>query len=176
MRSFQGVDMRSFGFAAASVLVLVCGAALAAQDSIGAAYGAREPARCADRKQPAQGALTAAQATQYLKCTVEGIGDGRLFLLDEVKVELAGPGRAYDTRTDYYEGADQKQMIYPIKGSQTRYECEELSIRGMVAGQQCRKMVEANATGACFKTTAGDWACNMSDVRQITTEKVAPPK
>ncbi len=168
--------MRSFGWLAAGVLALGCGAALAAQESIGVAFGAREPARCETRAAPAQGALTAAQATQYLKCSVEGIGDGRLFLLEDVKVELAGPGRAYDTRTDYYEGADQKQMIYPIKGSQTRYECEDLAIRGMEQGHNCRKMVEANATGACFKTTAGEWACNMSDVRQVTTEKVAPPK
>jgi hypothetical protein len=140
------------------------------------AYGTREPATCAARSEPAQGAPSDAQATQYLKCTVEGVGDGRMFLLQDVKVQVSKEGRAYNTNTDYFDNIDAKQQIYPIKGSLVRFECEELSIRGIVPGKSCRQMVESNASGACYKTTTNAWACNMSDVSQKTTEGVAPPK
>jgi hypothetical protein len=159
--------------AAAGALAL---AGLPAEAQPASAFGAREPATCASRAAPAQGAPSNEQAVQYVKCTVEGIGDGRMFLLEDVKVQVTPQGRAYNTSTDYFDDIDARQQIYPIKGSLVRYECEETTLRGVIAGKNCRQMIEANASGACYKTTANEWACNMSDVTQKTTEGVAPPK
>jgi hypothetical protein len=162
--------MKSFALALVTGTVLVSAAALA---QVGAAYGAREPAQCADRKAPAQGALSNERAVEILRCTVEGIGDGDLYLVSDVKITV-GQGRALDPRNDYFDDPDPNGMIYPITGSLTRYNCTPVSDRNP-EGKSCTSFVEANAKGACYKMRSGDWACRMSDLVQQRAAGVAPP-
>ena len=167
--------MRVLGVIVTAGVVALSGAALAAA-SIGGPYGAREPASCESRKEPAQGAPSAAQVAQYLKCTVEGIGDGRLYLLENVRVTEVGAGRSYDARADYFSDMDKTAMVYPIKGSLVRYNCHHLQETGMAPNESCETFTENNATGVCYKRTNGDWACDMSDLLQTRVEGVPPPK
>jgi hypothetical protein len=143
-----------------------------------APYKAREPAVCADATQPAQGKPTPAQAVQYFKCTVEGVGDGTLFLLENVQVTEVGNAIPPDARvfTDVAAG----QSVYPIKGSLVRYACEREG-RNVAWGRadpgvNCATFTEANAVGHCYKMTSGAWNCQMSDLRPRMTPRVAPPQ
>ena len=63
------------------------------QANVSGPYGAREPETCTAADQ-AQGKPTAAQVAQCIKCTLEGIGDGALFLIENVRgarIGDAGP-------------------------------------------------------------------------------------
>jgi len=139
---------------------------------IGAAYGAREPAVCTSRSGPAQGKPTLAQAAQHLTCTTEGVADGSLYLLENVEVTAVDDGEAFDE--SYFPDIDTAHLVYPIRGSLVRYECRRE--RDNNVGTNCVSHVEVNASGYCYKTTAGNWDCNMADLVQQTTEGVAPPR
>lgn len=155
----------------------VCAAAAvsaAENGAVGASYGTREPVVCASRAAPAQGAPSAAQAAQYVKCYIEGIGDGRLYLLEQVNVKAVQAGRAFDPQRDYFENIDRTQPVYPISGSLVRYACETPNARN--AGKNCTAFAEDNAAGYCFKTMSAEWSCNMSDLRQRLIEGATPPK
>lgn len=156
----------SFGAAAA--------VSAAENGAVGASYGTREPVVCASRAEPSQGAPSAAQAAQYVKCYIEGIGDGRLYLLEQVNVRAVQPGRAFDPQRDYFENIDRSQPVYPISGSLIRFACETPTARN--AGKNCTAFAEDNAAGYCFKTVTADWSCNMSDLRQRLVEGATPPK
>ena len=138
----------------------------------GATYGARDPVACELRAEPAQGRPTAAQVVQHLKCTTEGVGDGSLYLLEDVEVSEVGEGEAFDE--SYFPDIDAAHPVFPIRGNLVRYECRRENSSNV--GTNCVSHVEANASGNCYKITSGDWSCSMSDLVQQTTESVAPPE
>ena len=147
--------------------------------NISAPYGAREPVTCESRAEPTQGKPTAAQAAQYVSCTLEGIGDGTLFLLENVQVREIGEARLEDAR--YFPDIAAGQPAFPIRGSLVRYACEREGRNTPTGradpGANCASYLEANASGHCYKTTAGTWSCSMSDlVPRERTEGVAPPR
>ena len=89
--------------------------------NIGAAYGAREPVACASRSEPTQGRPTPAQVVEHLKCTTEGVGDGSLYLLEDVEVSEVGEGEAFDET--FFPDIDAAHPVFPIRGNLVRYEC-----------------------------------------------------
>jgi hypothetical protein len=145
--------------------------------SVSKPYGAREPATCTAADQ-AQGKPTPAQVAQYLKCTLEGIGDGALFLIENVQVREIGDAGQVDA--SFFPDIDTRQPVYPIRGSLLRYNCERegrnVAWGRADPGANCVTFLEANAAGHCYKTTTGIWSCSMSDLVTQKTEKVAPPK
>lgn len=161
---------------AAGVLALSASslAAQAADDGIGADYNARNPAMCADRTQPAEGAPSHEQLLDYLRCTMEGIGDGRLYLVENLSAEITGEGRAFDPQNDYYENIDRTALIYPVSGSLLRFNCEVVTSAN--EGANCDTYQENMATGVCYKMTSGDWNCRIADLSQVRTEGVAAPQ
>ena len=161
---------------AAGALAVMAGplTASAADGSIGGEYNAREPARCADRTQPADGPPMGEQLLEHLRCTMEGIGDGRLYLIENLSAEVTGDGRAFDPQNDYYDDIDEDGLIYPISGSLLRYNCEVVTSANN--GANCETYEEDMATGVCYKETSGNWYCRMSDLSQVRAEGVAPPQ
>jgi hypothetical protein len=147
------------------------------QASVSGPYGAREPATCTAADQ-AQGKPTAAQVAQYIKCTLEGIGDGALFLIENIQVREIGDAGPFDA--SFFPDIDTRQPVYPIRGSLLRYNCDRegrnVAWGRADPGANCVSFLEANASGHCYKTTAGVWSCSMSDLAGRKTEKVAPPK
>jgi hypothetical protein len=147
------------------------------QANVSGPYGAREPETCTAADQ-AQGKPTAAQVAQYIKCTLEGIGDGALFLIENVQVREIGDAGPFDA--SFFPDIDVRQPVYPIRGSLLRYNCERegrtVAWGRADPGANCLSFLEANASGHCYKTTAGVWSCTMSDLVTQKTEKVAPPK
>jgi hypothetical protein len=147
------------------------------QASVSGPYGAREPATCTAADQ-AEGKPTAAQVAQYIKCTLEGIADGALFLIEDIQVREIGDAGQFDA--SFFPDIDTRQPVYPIRGSLLRYNCDRegrnVAWGRAEPGANCVTFLEANASGHCYKTTAGVWSCSMSDLVARKTEKVAPPK
>ncbi|MEE8439567.1 MAG: hypothetical protein V3S07_08250 [Micropepsaceae bacterium] len=144
-----------------------------AQTGIGTEYGSRAPAICPDRTQPTEGAPNEEQLLYHLRCTMEGIGDGRLYLAENMIAEISGEGRAHDPQRDYYDNIDTSALIYPISGSLLRYNCHVLD--GTNEGTSCETFLEEEANGACYKETNGDWVCRMSDLSQVRDDGAPPP-
>ena len=148
-----------------------------AQASVSGPYGSREPATCTAADQ-AQGKPTAGQVAQYIKCTLEGIADGALFLIEDIQVREIGDAGQFDA--SFFPDIDTRQPVYPIRGSLLRYNCERegrnVSWGRADPGANCVTSLEANASGQCYKTTTGVWSCSMSDLAARKTERVAPPK
>ncbi len=162
---------------AALVLVLmVCAApdAGAQVKSVGAKYGAREPAKCADMTKPTRGAPSDAQALQYVKCTMERESGGNLYLLKDVTVQVAPKGRRYNPLAPI-PNVDTSYPIFDIRGSLVQYQCEEIYSSRSNAGKNCLTYDQPKAQGACWKTTFGDWVCNLRDANSLSpTSGVAP--
>ena len=95
--------------------------------TFGQRYHTREPHACASMKAPTRGALSGAQAAQYIACLMEGGEVARLILVSNVRVEV-GSGTRYNDLASIHRpgGAAPNAMIYNIRGSYKRYACEAL--------------------------------------------------
>ncbi len=137
----------------------------------------REPVGCTAADQ-APGKPTADQVARYIKCTLEGIADGSLYLIENIQVREVGAAGQVDA--SFFPDIDTRQPVYPIRGSLVRYNCERegrtVAWGRADRGANCLTFLEANASGHCYKTIAGVWSCSMSDLAARKTEKVAPPK
>jgi hypothetical protein len=147
------------------------------QANVSGPYGARAPATCTAADQ-AQGKPTAAQVAQYIRCTTEGVADGALFLIENIQVREVGDAEKVDA--SFFPDIDTRVPVYPIRGSLLRYNCDRegrnVAWGRAEPGANCVTFLEANASGHCYKTTAGAWSCSMSDLVARKTEKVGPPK
>ncbi len=145
-------------------------------------FGARDPRTCEDTKAPARGAITAALALKYLNCQMEGIWSNDLYLVENVKVEVGG-GLSYAAIRGQYslDQIDVRVPVYPIRGSFLKYQCQDPETAYVgPPNTNCVTYNNPKATGYCYKTTFGDWKCNMTDRSATEKEnvrtKVAPPK
>ncbi|MGI8467914.1 MAG: hypothetical protein ACR2N3_05625 [Pyrinomonadaceae bacterium] len=139
--------------------------------SVGAPYGAREPRTCADTKAPTKGAITAAQATKYVICNQEGVSSDLLYLVENVQVTVGG-GRPYNSFSDSYATSiDTTAPVYPIRGSFDKYQCSKVTDTSENKGYNCNIYHERKAEGKCFKTTFGDWYCNMQDTSNNDSDR-----
>lgn len=169
-------------FACASFIALLASGAHAQTQSLGAKYGTREPAKCAVMTKPAKGAPSNAQALEYLKCTMERESGSNLFLLQDLTVQVAPKGRRYNPRAPI-SNIDTDYPVYDIRGSFVRYQCDPVYLGGgslANAGKNCTSYDQPKAEGVCWKTTFGDWGCNMNDLNhsgsQHQKRNVAPPQ
>lgn len=145
-------------------------------------FGARDARTCENTKAPAKGAITAALALKYLNCQMEGIWSNDLYLVENVKVEVGG-GTSYAAIMGQYslDQIDVKVPVYPIRGSFLKYQCQDPETAYVgPPNTNCVTYNNPKATGYCYKTTFGDWKCNMTDRSSTEKEnvrtKVAPPK
>jgi len=162
--------------AATVALLMMCESreASAETQSVGARYGAREPAKCADMTQPVGVAPSNEQALEYVKCSMERESGGNLYLLRDLTVQIAPKGRPYNPLAPIPE-VDTEHPIFDIRGSYTLFQCEEIYSSRSNAGKNCIAYDQPKAKGACWKTTFGDWVCKMDDMNTRTpTSGVAP--
>jgi hypothetical protein len=89
-------------------------------------------------------------------------------------------GDAEKVDASFFPDIDTRVPVYPIRGSLLRYNCDRegrnVAWGRAEPGANCVTFLEANASGHCYKTTAGAWSCSMSDLVARKTEKVGPPK
>jgi len=150
------------------------------QQGLGAKYGSRNPKTCASIKEPAKGALSAAQATQYTACAQEGEMNGNtLYLLENLKVEVGGGTPYKDIPTIHRPGGAQPDaIIYAIRGSYKRYMCGVEHRTGPLAnaGKNCRVYDLPKATGVCYRNNFNEWTCSLQGDTNYGTAEQAPPK
>ena len=162
--------------------VVICSVALFTtavfgQQGIGAKYGSRDPATCPSIKEPAKGAPSAAQATKYTACTMEGEMSGNtLYLLQDVKVEVGGGTPLLQLSMISRPGnADPSGTVYAIRGSFKKYQCVIPSKYMENTGKNCRVYDTPKATGTCYRTNFGEWSCKMDGETGYGTADQAPP-
>jgi hypothetical protein len=148
-----------------------------AQSHPGAPFGARDPAVCASRKAPAKGAPSAEQAKAYFYCDTE-LSNGYLYLVADVKIEVAPSARPFNINTDSTGIIDPKQPIYNVRGSYTYYQCvnpASATPGQFPPGKNCNSSDVSNATGMCYKDSFGDWHCVMAGQKTWPSPNHAPP-
>ncbi len=148
--------------------------------SIRELFGSREPQKCKATKAPAKGAITAALAKKYFICQTEGLSGGKLYLLENVKLEVGG-GVPYHPNLGAFEAINVRVPLYPIRGSYLSYQCSNLETEYIGGrGKNASRYNNPKATGYCYKNTFGDWRCFMADPNATSPENVrhyvAPPQ
>ena len=166
-------------------LLVVCSGATGAWAQVhpGAAYGARDPEVCTSGKNPVKGGPTAEQARAYVQCGVSGESETgqTLWLMGELKIEVAPNARPFNYYSDSTGDIDPKQPVYDLRGSYVSYQCFHPG-QGYPAGKNCvRYDAGANAplraTGFCYKDTFADWHCKIKPIdvlRPVATGQPPP--
>ena len=157
-------NVTGLALAATWAVLMLCQApnAAAQKKSISERFGTREPVKCSDMTQPIGKAPSNAQALQYLKCSMEKESSS-LYLVKDVTVQVAPKGRRYNPLAPI-PNVDTDHLIYDIRGSLELYQCEEIYSSRSNLGKNCTVYNQPQAKGACWKTSFGDWLCNMSDM------------
>jgi hypothetical protein len=152
------------------VLSVVLGSACSwGQARPGAIFGARDPAVCPSRKAPAKGAPTVDQAKAYFHCDNERVDPAvyashgsQLWLVSELKLEVAPNSRPFNLTTDSTSDIDPKQPVYNIRGSYAQYQCMTPDAGGggtYPIGKNCVRRDLSKVEGMCYKNTFADWHC-----------------
>ncbi len=139
--------------------------------SIGALYGARDPHACVDSSKPQTGPIPPEIATRYVLGVTEGLSIDLLYFSSDVVVQV-GKGRPFIRESDGgLFDIDVEQLVYPIRGSCRRYQCDKWKD----AGSNCTIYDQPNASGMCYRTVFADWRCNMADSAATVVHTGAPP-
>jgi hypothetical protein len=132
------------------------GSDLSGPPQMSAEYQARQPRLCkALLAPPSQN-----QAAILVQCTMDQDRPAGLFLMQNVKVQLGAP-RSYAPETDKdLAEIDTSAPIFPLSGSLTVYWCSPVTAM-TPAGTGCMVSPTPYAVGKCWRTTFGDWKCNL---------------
>jgi hypothetical protein len=143
-----------------------------ASAATGADFGTRSPRTCA----PVKSQPTVQQMAALVQCSQEKFFNGDVMILDQVKVQ-AGSARAYEPRSDGgHENIDVRANIIPIRGSFINYVCGPITgSSSKDAGKNCSKFTEPRAEGECWRSTFGEWQCEMGQVSGGENSYGQPP-
>ena len=133
------------------------GSDLSGPPQMSATYQAREPRLCkAVTTSPSQ-----AQAAVLVQCTMDQDRPTGLFLMQDVHVVMGEP-RSYQAEVDSnLAEIDMAAPVYLLSGSLTVYWCSPITAM-TPAGRGCIVSPTPYAVGKCWKTTFGDWKCNLA--------------
>ena len=181
--------MTKIKYAALAIALSVAAISAFAQKGSGGKFSARDARTCPSRKEPRNGAPSAAQLKQYVICDMEyvqaaGASGALLYLVGNVNIEV-GKGRPFNILTDSFPDVDPSQTVYPIRGTFMQWQCAEPQkpIPGVtnapVVGKNCFKYeTPSTASGISYKDTFGDWhtkiCCTVSSSGS-RVEYVPPP-
>jgi hypothetical protein len=147
-------------------------------DSPGMLYGTREPKACPTRTAPAKGAPSAEQAKQYVVCESESVFGNSLFLVTNVKVQVAPTSHPPNQFVKEMKGdLDPSQPVWDIRGSLTQYQCSATSpaLNPFARTHNCVSREIPTASGYCYRNTFGDWHCAMIGAASTTLQHQLPP-
>ncbi|QDZ02904.1 hypothetical protein FQ775_22455 [Nitratireductor mangrovi] len=146
--------MRAIHFVSGAVLTLALPAA--GQAGVGENYGSRDPVAC---PQVEGAGPTLDEAVELFRCTNE-IEASHLFLVDDVRLQI-GKSRPFQDGDNYPE-IDRALAVFPIRGAWTEHQCTNIKTFPGAAPASCRVFDKTNGSGICYRTTFGDWRCQMS--------------
>jgi hypothetical protein len=83
-------------------------------------------------------------------------------LMQNVNVQLGAP-RAFQPDTDgKLQQIDIQAPVFPLTGSMTAYMCNSVAFGLYHAGSNCTVTPMQQGAGVCWRTTFGDWKCNLA--------------
>jgi hypothetical protein len=133
------------------------GSELSGPPQMNANYQAREPRLCKPLATPPN----QAQAAVLVQCTMDQDRPAGLFLMQDVIVQIGAP-RSYQPEIDSnLAEINMSAPVYPLTGSLTVYWCSQVTAM-TPAGRGCMVNPTPYAVGKCWKTTFGDWKCNLA--------------
>ena len=152
-----------------------------AQAGVGGPYGARDPVACPSLKQA--NPPSPQQAAVLVRCKREyaNSGSGELWLMENTLVDSVGPAQHFTTLYNVIvmAHADTTKPVHVIKGSWTSVVCMSRKDAGYGGGNpdlNCRETAATGASGGCWRTTSGEWACAMSGRSGETRQGVRAPR
>ena len=143
---------------------------LAVAQGQGVAYGTRDVTAC---PQWSGSTLTQAVAEKLFLCFDEKLAGSYIYLDTGLTMQM-GAARKANPQMDTYTDLDQNSLVYPIRGSFTRYQCSKIyniDAQHTNVGTNCSAYPQPQAQGICYRTTFGDWKCKMFD--RVTDSSVA---
>jgi hypothetical protein len=135
------------------------------QAGVGKKYDTRDPFVCKSTKEPATGAPSSSQITEYVKCQEEKTGGCCIWLMENVQPEV-GKSRPFSSSDAWIHDIDNSQPVYPIRGTYDAYQCSPPSVSGGFGapkGQNCSVKKADPFVDICYETTFGDWKCQVHD-------------
>ncbi len=132
------------------------GVELSGPPQINATYQARDPRICKAVLAPP----SRWQASALVQCTMDADRPTGLWLMQDVRVAVGAP-RRYEPQTDSnLAEIDMGAPIIPLTGSLTVFWCSPIG-GTTAAGSGCMVSPTPFAVGKCWRTTFGDWKCNL---------------
>lgn len=138
-------------------------------------FQARNPRVCRAVTTPP----TPEEAKALVQCNYEAhsIMDGysaNLVLTTDVQVQIGRP-RPFTIGVSSDPQTDTKAMVYDLRGQATEWSCAPAA--GIYApGENCSRFAGApGGTGECWRTTFGDWKCDMTIGGGTETRRVKAP-
>lgn len=120
---------------------------------------------------------TAAQIPTLIQCAKDNHSSRDFISIwEDITVET-GSMRPYNYNRDHhYSGIDTTSQLLPIRGTMTQVSCSAISrMRPSNEGKNCMITVMPTAEGDCFKTSFGDWSCDMEDFHPKPAQQQVPP-
>lgn len=146
----------------------------------GARWGARDPVlQCAEIESddaPSQDAVIG-----LIRCEREAItASDELWLLEDVSVRI-GAAREHQGHNEFMTmpEADTAAPVHPLRGAWTWVVCRDPRAMAIVGGDpaaNCSHARVEKAEGACWKTTFGNWRCNMTGPAASAEKGFPPPR
>ena len=131
-----------------------------------ATYGTRDPVKCGPFTSIAGPALTAEEAQQIYVCRKEADPIdfvSNLYLNEDVKFQV-GAGRPFGQASDLLiSDIDQSKPVYPVRGTLTKVQCDDISMLYPNAGENCNEY-EKTADGVCYVNLFGEWDCAIVEM------------
>ena len=126
-------------------------------------FAARNPRVCAQLMTPP----TPAQAAVLVQCDHESASQTSgmypaLTLVTDVQVQMSAPRDFQGGMGTSAPDVDVKGQVYDLRGQGTTWTCQKVGFR-MAAGSNCiRSSAVPKGKGQCYRTTFGDWKCQMT--------------
>lgn len=120
---------------------------------------------------------TIAQIPTLIQCAKDNHASRDFISIwEDISVET-GSMRPYNYNRDHhYTGIDTTSQLLPIRGTMTQVACSSISrMRPSNEGKNCNITVMPTAQGDCFKTSFGDWSCDMEDFHPKPMQQGMPP-
>ncbi len=166
-------------FSALFLLTLFAAPALATDEiDYQAVYGTRDPVQCGPFTTLAGAAPSGEEAAEIYKCAYEAEPldfVGMLYLIEDAKFQV-GAGRPFGTVSDIsLSDADQSKPVYPLRGTFTTVQCDDISDYMQNRGANCNEY-EKSADGTCYQNLFGEWACAVSGMSTGTDRMSIAPR
>lgn len=104
---------------------------------------------------------------------------GELWLMEGLRVSVGAAIPFVAAYNSYVmPEADVRSRVYPIRGAFTSVVCMTRHDAGIYGNPDtnCYEKDVTAAKGVCWKTSFGDWSCNLAGSAMGRRDKVSPPR